>query len=116
MNSDKAQEKSASEQLSEVGPRMEAQIYKADKLAFSDINRSRRLGRRPTGLFVGVATGLLKTPKTQLKRTDKNDTALILVLNTFKIAPFTHHEHRGIMTEYSFYSCIRYRNAKTNKI
>jgi len=61
-----------------------AQIYKAIKLDFSDINRNRRLPLSPRSPCVGVANGLLKTLKTQLK-TGKNDTALIPVLNTFKI-------------------------------
>ena len=33
-------------------------------------------------------------------------------LNTFKITTFIHLEHKSIRTEYSFYNCIRYRNAK----
>jgi len=46
---------------------MVEQIYKASKLAFSDINRDRRLGRNSRSPYAGVATGLLKTPTTQLK-------------------------------------------------
>jgi len=37
--------------------------------------------------------------------------ALIPVLNTTVI----HLERKSIMTEYSFYNCIRYRNAKTRQ-
>jgi len=80
------------------------------KLAFSNINRNRRLGLSPCA---GVATGLLKTPRTQVK-IGKNDTVLIPVLSTFKIATFPHLEHRSNMTEYSFYDCAGYRNAKTS--
>jgi len=40
---------------------------------------------------------------------------LIPVLNTFKITTFLHLEHKSIMTEYSFYNSIRYRNAKTRQ-
>jgi len=90
------------------------QTYKASKLAFSDINRNRKLGRSPRSPYVGVATGMLKTPSTQLKP-GKNDTALLLVLNTFKITTFLHLEHKSIMTECLFYNCIRYRNAKTRQ-
>jgi len=93
------------------GPWVVAQIYKASKLPFSDINRNRRLGLSSRRPCAGVATGLLKTPKTQLK----NDTALIPVLNTFKITTFPHLEHRSNMTDYSFYNCIRYQNAKTKQ-
>jgi len=34
------------------------------------------------------------------------------VLGTFKITTLLHLERKSIMTEYSFYNCIRYRNAK----
>ena len=61
---------------------MVEQTYKASKLAFSDINRNQKLGRSPRSPYAGVATGLSKTPRTH---TDKNDTALIPVLNTLKI-------------------------------
>jgi len=44
------------------------QTYKASKLAFFDINRNRKLGWSP---YAGVATGLLKTPWTQLKKQAK---------------------------------------------
>jgi len=57
-----------------------------------------------------VATALLKTPRTQLKK-GKNDTVLIPVLNT----TFPHLEHRSNKMEYSFYKCIRWRNAKTRQ-
>jgi len=60
------------------------------KLAFSDINRNRRLGLSPRSPCDGVAGGLLKTPRAQLKKTGKDDTALIPVLNTFKITTFPH--------------------------
>jgi len=40
---------------------------------------------------------------------------LIPVLNTFKITTFLYLEHESIMTEYLFYNCIRYRNAKTRQ-
>jgi len=43
------------------------QTYEASKLALCDINRNRRLGRNPRSPYAGVATGLLKTPTTQLK-------------------------------------------------
>jgi len=43
----------------------------------------------------------------------KNGTAQIPVLNTFKIITFPHLEHRSNMTEYSFYNCTGYLNAKT---
>jgi len=43
------------------------QTYKASKLAFSDINRNRRLGLNPRSPYAVVATVLLKTPRTQLK-------------------------------------------------
>jgi len=54
-----------------------AYIYKASMLAFSDISRKRRLRLSPRSPCAGVATGLLKTPITQRKKTGKNDTALI---------------------------------------
>jgi len=54
--------------LSEVGQRAVVQTYKASKHAFSDINRNRKLGRSP---YAGVATGLLKTPRTQLEKQAK---------------------------------------------
>jgi len=38
------------------------------KLAFSDINRNRKLGLSPRSPCVRVATGLLKTPRTQHKK------------------------------------------------
>jgi len=41
------------------------------KLAFSDINRNQKLRRSPTSLYAGVATGLLKTPRTQLQKQEK---------------------------------------------
>jgi len=44
------------------------QTYKASKLAFSDVKRNRKHGRSP---YAGVATGLLKTPWTQLKKMGK---------------------------------------------
>jgi len=43
-----------------------AQIYKARKLAFSDINRNRRLGLSPRCSCAGVNAGLWT--RTQLKR------------------------------------------------
>jgi len=46
-------------------------------------------------------------------KTGKHDTTLIPVLNAFKITIFLHLEDKSMMTEYSFYNCIRYRNAKT---
>jgi len=63
-------------------------MYKAIKLALCDINRNRRLRLSPRNPCAGVATGLLKT---QLE-TGKNDTALIPLLNTFKITTFPHLE------------------------
>jgi len=48
-----------------------AQIYKASKPAFSDINRNRRLGLNPRIPCAGVDTGLFKTPRTQLKKQAK---------------------------------------------
>jgi len=50
---------------------MVAQTYKASKLAFFDINRNRRLGQSPRSPYAGVATGLLKTSRTQLKKQAK---------------------------------------------
>jgi len=41
------------------------------KQAFSSINRKRRLGSCPRSPCAGVATGLLKTPSTQLKKQAK---------------------------------------------
>jgi len=38
------------------------------KLAFLGINRSRRFGLSPRSPCTGVVTGLLKTPRTQLKK------------------------------------------------
>jgi len=67
MNSDKAQ--IAEPEL--VGPWVVAQVYKASKLTFTDINRNRRLGLSPTSRCAGVATVLLKTPRTQLKKQAK---------------------------------------------
>jgi len=82
------------------------------KLAF-DINRNRRLGLSPSPC-AGVATGLLKTPRIQLKYR-KNHLASIPVLNTFKIITFPHLEHRRNLTGYSFYNCVTYRNTKTRQ-
>jgi len=61
-------EKIPNQQLSEVGPWMVEQTYKPSKLAFSDINLNRKLGRSPRSPYAGVATGLLKPPWTQLKK------------------------------------------------
>jgi len=47
------------------------QTYKASKVTFSDINRDRKLGRSPRSPYARVATGLLKTPWTQLKNRQK---------------------------------------------
>jgi len=58
----------------------------------------------------------VKNTKNTVKKTGKNDTASIPVLNTFKITTFPHLDHRSNMTEYSFYKGIRYRNAKTSQI
>jgi len=41
------------------------------KLAFSDINRNRKLGLSSRSPCAGVAAGLLKTPRTQLKKQEK---------------------------------------------
>ena len=81
-------EKSPSYQLIEVGPWVVSQIHKGSKLLFSDVNRNRRLGLIPRRPCSGVATGLLKTSRTQLK-TGRNDTALKPVSNTFKITNFS---------------------------
>jgi len=54
-----------------MGPWVVAQIYKATKLAFSNINRIRGLGLRPRSPCAGVGSGLWKTPKTQLKKQAK---------------------------------------------
>jgi len=51
-----------------VGPWVVEQKYKACLLALSDINRNRKLELSP---YAGVATGLLKTPKTQVKKQAK---------------------------------------------
>jgi len=80
------------------------------KLTFYNINCNRKLGLSPMSPCAGVATALLKTPRTQ-----HNHTVLIPVLNTFKIITFPHLEYRRNITEYSFWNCIRYRNAKTRK-
>jgi len=40
---------------------------------------------------------------------------LMPVLNTFKITTFLLQKHIRNMTEYSFYNCIRYQNAKTRQ-
>ena len=37
------------------------------------------------------------------------------VFNIFKITTFSHLEHRRNLTEYSFYNCSRYQNAKTRQ-
>ena len=68
-----------------MGPWVVAQIYKGSKLAFSGINSNQRLGLSP---FAGVATGLLKTPRTQLEKTGRIDTVPIPILNTFKVKIF----------------------------
>jgi len=61
---------------------VEAQIYKASKLAFSNINRSRyRLRPSPRRRCAGVATVLLKHQEHSLKKTGKIDTVLISVLH-----------------------------------
>jgi len=57
----------------------------------------------------------VKNTKNTASKTGESDTTLIPVLNTFKITTFPHLEQRSIMTEYSFYNCIRYRNAKTRQ-
>jgi len=41
------------------------------KVAFSDINRNRKLGVSPRRSYAGVATGLLKTPRKQHKKQAK---------------------------------------------
>jgi len=48
-----------------------SQIHKESNLAFSDVNRTRRLRLIPWSPCVGVATGLLKTPRTLLKNRQK---------------------------------------------
>jgi len=58
---------------------------------------------------------VLKTPRTQRKKTGKNATAFIPVLNTFKITTFLYLEHKNIMAEYPLYNCISYRNGKTRQ-
>jgi len=80
-----------------MGPWVVAQIYKGSKLAFSGINSNQRLGLSP---FAGVATGLLKTPRTQLENTGRNDTAPMPILNTFIVKTFPHLEYRCDMTDY----------------
>jgi len=50
---------------------MVEQKYKASKLTFSYIKRDRKLGRSPRSPYAGVATGLLKTPRAQLKNSQK---------------------------------------------
>jgi len=47
------------------------QIYKASNIALSDINRSQKLRLRPRSPYAGVASGLLKIPRTQLKKQTK---------------------------------------------
>jgi len=79
----RSKEKSPSSQLSEVGPWVVAQIYKASKLEFSDKDLNRRLGLSPRSPCAGVATGLLKTLKNRQKW-HSIDTCL----NTFKITTF----------------------------
>jgi len=37
----------------------------------SDINRNRKLELRPRSPYAGVASGLLKTPRTQIKKQAK---------------------------------------------
>jgi len=54
-----------------TGPWLVAQICKASKLAFSYINRNRRLGLNPRIPCTGISTGLLKTPRTQLQKLAK---------------------------------------------
>ena len=72
------------------------------KLSFSDTNSYRRLGLNQWNPCAEVTTGLLKTPRKQLTKRGKNDTALIPILNTFNITTFPHLEHRSNMTEYSY--------------
>jgi len=72
------------------------QIYKASKLAFSDINRNRRLRPSPRSPCAGVATGPLKTPRTQLKKRAKTTQHGYLS----KITTFPHLEHRSNIIEY----------------
>jgi len=45
-----------------------AQLYKASKLAFSDLNRNRKLGLNPWSPYARVAKGLLKTSRNKLKK------------------------------------------------
>jgi len=91
-----------------------AQIYKASLLAFSDIDRNQTRVKlqepvcRSRYWSVEYTENIAET-------TGKNDTALIPVLNTFKITTYPHLGHRSNMAEYSFYNCIRYQNAKTRQ-
>jgi len=55
-------------QLTELRPWVVAQIWKASKLAFSNINRNRRLGLSPRCPCSGVAHWVVKTPRTQLTK------------------------------------------------
>ena len=82
------------------------QIYKASKLAFSDINRNWRLGLSPC---TGVATGLLKTPRTQLEKQAKmtqqwslsethSKSQLFHILNT-KVTRLNTHSTKSLDTE-----------------
>jgi len=87
-----------------VGPWVVALIYKASKLAFSDINRYRRLWPSPRSPCAGTATGLLKTPRTQLKNRQKWHSIDICL------------KHRSNKTDYSFYNCMRYRWAVSSEI
>jgi len=48
-----------------LGPWVVEQTYKASKLAFSDKKRNRKFGPSPRSPYAGVATGLLKTPRTE---------------------------------------------------
>jgi len=73
-----------------MGPWVVAQTYKASMLAFSDINRNRKLGRSPRIPYDGVAT--------------------------FKFKTFPLLSHRSIMTEYSFYNYTKTRQSiRSNK-
>jgi len=47
------------------------QIYKTSNIALSDINRNQKLVRSPRSPYAGVASGLLKIPRTQLKKQTK---------------------------------------------
>jgi len=58
----------------------------------------------------------IKNAKNTALKTSKNATALIPVLNTFKITTFPNLQRISNMTEYSFYNCIKYGNAKTNRM